>query len=451
MSDAPRASAGVTTEIPEHLPREPELPRTSLATRAARLLRHAVATLLVALLTLWLWPVYLVLTALYGGWAPNVPRLRQVVRYLRTTWTVEPPAPGLTAYERLWLTVSILRLVATVPLFGVAWLLDEVLYGRQLRAVRVAAPLIEISAARSGSTQLARYLEEDPHLVATPLIQCMFPFLWAWRLAPRTLGRFITKEQVTERVLGSLPDSMRERHEGEPFRSDTFEIPFLSRHLNHLSLRLGPEVMAQDFAFAALAPHNRELWEHDFVAVFDRVARKTLLNTDPGPDGEPRRLFVKGHFLCAAGFLARRYPDAIFLTMIREPAPRLQSAVNFLRTTPFDEAMGGPAPWAWLGAALAKSEVAYCEIEQEWFTREPGPRRCVIRFAEYVRDLEGTMTRVYRECLDTPALPPWVPRAHAPRKRHGYTYDRPLAAVGVDEDALNRRLAPYIEWCRARG
>jgi hypothetical protein len=173
-----------------------------------------------------------------------------------------------------------------------------------------------------------------------------------------------------------------------------------------------------------------------------------LLHAGPGPDGAPRRIFIKGHFLCAADFLARRYPDAIFLTMIRDPAPRLQSTVNFLRSTPFDESMGGPAPWAWLGAAVAKSETAYCEIEQDWFTREPGPRRCVVRFADYVRDLEGAMTQIYRECLDSPTLPPWVPRTHEPRKRHGYTYDRSLAAVGIDEAALEQRLASYIAWCR---
>ena len=437
----------VATEIPEHLPGEPEPPRASPVTRAARLLQRSVVTLLVGLLTLWLWPAYLLLAAVYGR-APNVPRLRQVARYLRMTWSAELPPPGLTRYERAWLSVSILRLAATVPLFGTAWLLDELLYGRRLREVRVTAPLIEISAARSGSTQLARYLEEDPHLVAPPMIHCLFPFLWAWRLVPRTLGRFVTAEQMRERMLRATPETMRERHEGDPFRSDTFDIALLGRHLNHLSLRLGPEAMADDFSFGPLASHNRSLWESDFVRLFDGVARKSLLHAGPGPDGAPRRIFIKGHFLCAADFLARRYPDATFLTMIREPAPRLQSAVNFLRATPFDESMGGPAPWAWLGAAIGKSEAAYCEIEQEWFTREPGPRRCVVRFTDYVRDLEGTMTRIYRECFDAPTLPPWVPRAHAPRKRHGYTYDRPLPAVGIDEDALNERLASYIAWCR---
>ena len=45
-------------------------------------------------------------------------------------------------------------------------MLDECIYGRKLRETPLVAPLIEISAGRSGSTQIARYLEEDERLVA---------------------------------------------------------------------------------------------------------------------------------------------------------------------------------------------------------------------------------------------------------------------------------------------
>jgi hypothetical protein len=72
----------------------------------------------------------------------------------------------------------------------------------------------------------------------------------------------------------------------------------------------------------------------------------------------------------------------------------------------------------------------------------------VVRFSEYVRDLEGTMTKVYRECLDTPDLPPHAPRTHAPRVRTNYILDRSLEDVGIDERALEDRLAGYIAWCR---
>ena len=62
------------------------------------------------------------------------------------------------------------------------------LFGRMARAMALRAeytvsplPVIEprfvISAGRGGSTQITRYLEEDPKLVASNILQCMFPYL----------------------------------------------------------------------------------------------------------------------------------------------------------------------------------------------------------------------------------------------------------------------------------
>ena len=72
----------------------------------------------------------------------------------------------------------------------------------------------------------------------------------------------------------------------------------------------------------------------------------------------------------------------------------------------------------------------------------------MLRFSEYIRDLEGNMAKVYRELLDTPTLPDYVPRVHEPRERKNYLLNRSLAEVGIDEDALSERLAGYIAWCR---
>lgn len=433
------------TEIPEHLPGEPLHTPPGPAKKLLSTLQSVVLVSLVATLTTPLWPFYLVAAAIWG-WAPNVPRLRQIARYLRLTWTANPPKPGLSLYTRVMLTLAITRKVAVVPLWGLAWWLDELLYGSALRGVQVRSPLLEISAARSGSTQLARYLEDDPHLVAPNLLQLFFPYRWLWHLAPHTLGRLITPEKVRHKLAEAMPPEFIQRHEGDPFRTDTFEAVLYLAHLNHLAALLGPEMIVSDIGFAELGPHNQCLWEEDFIALADGLARKCLLDAGLAPDGRPRRFFIKGHFLAAADALARKYPDAIFLTMIREPAPRLQSAVNFMRANPM--AGGATIPWVWLGQAFSASETAYCEIEQAWFTRPEGPRRCVLRFTDYVRDLEGALSRVYRECLDQETLPDYAPREHPPRERVNYLLNRSLAQVGVDEAALNARLADYIAWCR---
>ena len=432
--------------IPERLPGEPDRRRVAAPLILLHILVRALVLLLIIGLTLPLWPLYLLGAAIWG-WPPNVPRPTQVRRYLGHVLSGRPPPPGLPLLVRAWILLAILRKCALAPLAGLAWLLDEALYGRALRATEVRAPLIELSAGRSGSTQLARYLEEDPQLAAPSLLQAVFPYLWLWRLAPPTIGRILTPPRVRRIVRSMLTPEFLERHEDDPFRTDTFDGCLYLCHLNHLALFLGPEVAHDDFGFAGPAPHNRRLWGTIFVELLDRIARKTLLYAGPGPAG-PRRFFVKGHFLAAAPALSARYPDARFLTMIRPPAPRLRSAINYLRVNPTDRVLG-PPPWSWLGEAIVRAEVEYCEQEMEWFRREDGPRRCVLRFSEYTADLEGAMAKVYRECLDTPTLPGFVPREHSPRERTDYLIDRSLAELRIDEEALNARLADYIDWCRA--
>jgi hypothetical protein len=400
-----------------------------------------------ALLSAPLWPLYGLGTLIWYR-PPNVPRLTQAMRYLKLAWTVDPPTPGLPAWARLWISLKIVQKVLLTPVLGLVWLIDELLYGPALDATPVVAPLFVVSAARSGSTQIALYLDDDPALAAPNILQSMFPYLWLWRLAPRTVGRLLDKDQIRAKIRSMMPPELLERHEGDPFHIDTFDGAFYSAHLNSMAFDLGPDAVVAEFNFARFAPHNRRLWEEDFITFVDRIARKTLLHAGPTPDGAGKRFLLKGHFLCGADALARQYPDARFLTVIRDPALRLRSAINYMRVNPSDPVLG-PIPWPWLASALARTEREYCQVEQAWFTRETGPRRCVIRFSEFVHDLETTMRRVYRTCCDADALPSHVPTQHAPRERTHYTVNRTLAELGIDQAELRAQLASYVAWCRA--
>lgn len=413
------------------------------------LLIKSIQTIILAVLSLILWPLYGIGRRIWYR-SPNVPHFAQIKRYLRLTWTVQPPAPGLSRGGRIWLTLTIIRKLLLTPFLGVAWHLDELIYGRVLNATEVAAPLFVISGGRSGSTQMTRYLEADPGVTAPNLLQCMFPYLWLWRLAPRTIGRIIPPEKVHARLASMMPPELLERHEFDPFKADTFDGAFFSAHLNPLAFYLGPDVSSQEFNFAAFAPHEQTQMARDFVQLVDRIGRKQRLFIGDAHAKTPRRLFIKGHFLCAAEALAQQYPEATFLTLIRDPVDRLQSGINYLRVNPSDPAMG-PPPWAWLSASLLQTEIDYCRIEQAWYSQEEEPRRCVVRFAEFVADLEGTMQYVYRVCLDQEQLPPHVPRAHPPRERSQYTINRSLAELGIDSEAVRAQLADYVAWCQPEG
>lgn len=436
----------VPESVQEYLPGEPVLPRTTAFFVAVQVLGRTIGLILLAFLTAPLWPFYWV-GALVWGSPPNVPKLWQVRRYLHLTWTCQRPAPSLPLGKRCLLTIAIFRKVVFAPVLGLAWFLDELLFGRVLNSTQVIAPLIEISAGRSGSTQLARYLEDDPRLVAPSLLQSLFPYLWLWKLAPYTIGRIVSPDAFRRWLERQLPQEFLERHEGDPFRTDTFDAVIYTTHFNSLAFHFGPDVAVEDFGFARIAPHNRTLWEVEFIQLFDRIARKTLAYAGTGIDGAQRRVFVKGHFLCAADALERKYPDAAFICMIREPAARLQSAINYIRVNPHDSALG-PPPWRWLAEALTRTETDYCEVEQAWFSRKDGAKRYVIRFADFVADLQPAMLGVYGFCFGDIALPPHVPQQHPARERKNYRINRSLADLGVDELQLKSRLASYIAWCK---
>jgi len=412
------------------------------------LLVQAVQTLLIAGLSLLLWPLYAVARCIWYR-PPNAPHLAQIKRYLHLVWSVQPIEPGLSVQARIWLTLNILRKGLTTPLVGLAWLLDELLYDRALNTEKVIAPLFVISGGRSGSTQMARYIEADPSVTAPNLLQCMFPYLWLWKLAPKTVGRILTPDKLRVWLESMMSAELLERHEFDPFKADTFDGAMFSSHLNPLAVYLGPDVASREFNFAAFPPQDRAQLERDALQLIDRIGRKHLLLVGDAIAEKPRRLFLKGHFLCAAPALERQYPDAVFLTLLRDPAKRLQSGINYLRVNPSDPAMG-PPPWYWLAAWLLKTESDYCQIEQAWYTQKGGARRCVVRFTDFVNDLEGTLQRVYRECLDQDHLPPHVPRQHPPRERKRYSVNYSLAELGINERELRQQLADYIAWCHLK-
>lgn len=436
-----------TQAIPEHIQGEPALPDRSVPAQVRSLLRQLFWLVIVTTIVPIIWPFYL-LHRIFLPRPPNIPAPSQYGRYLVAVWTDDPPPWGYSRFKQVCLTLDLVRRFLLAPFWGLCWYLDEVLYGKLLAQNPVVAPLFELSAARSGSTQLAHYLEDDPQIATPGALMVLFPYLWLWKLIPKTIGRRITKERFNELAHARLPEAFLQRHENDFFRTDTFEIYFYMNHLNLLSMQVSEKRLVRDFAFARYVPENEAQFEKDFIEFIDGIGRKILAHKGPQPNGQPRKFFIKGHFLMAAHALERRYPDASFLTMIREPVKRLQSCINYFRVNPGQE-FWDPTPWPWL-VALMDTEEEYCRIEQAWYTRPQGPRRCVIRFGEYVKDLEGTMKRVYKECLGQDEVPPHVPRVHAARERTNYVIDRSLTQLGIDEQALTTRLADYVKWCKGK-
>ena len=404
-----------------------------------------------------LWPI-----VWFGSWVYGRPPIMvygsQSWRYLKYVWTSTPPPPSYPSplARKIWLSLSIVEHLMMSRFKGGAWLLDEVLYGQTLNDISITNPLFVISGGRSGSTQISRYLEEDEDLIAPNILMCLFPYLWLWKLVPTTIGRFITKQQVQEMIAKMMPKEAIERHEMDPFGADTFDGAFLSCHFNYMSPYLGPQIAQEEFSFCDFADHNRHLFEDDFCTLVHRLGQKTTIYngyndygssaSSSSTEAKQPRFFLKGHFLLASPSLAKAYPDANFLTVVRDPLKRLQSGINFLRCNPADPFLG-PVPWEYYTETLTETESRYCFIEMEWYTKEGQENRCVVSFEKFVHDdLQETMTKVYMECMNGKVLPNHIPKEHPPRNRTNYSVDRSLEDLGVNEQALRNRLKEYIDW-----
>ncbi len=416
----------------------PSVPR-GVRRVVAVVVQHLVAALS-APVGLVLWPLYL----LFRLFLPRPPllappgRFRHIARLIAT----EPvPPPGIDRLDRYRLLLDLALTFTLAPVQGLAWMVDEVLFARELRRNEVKRPLLEISAWRSGSTRLAHTLHDDPALAAPGLLQMVLPYLWVWRLARLLLG-WVNPEGVTRRMRAAAPPAFAERHEIDPWRTDTYDVLFYRHQLVPYALMLGPRAALEEFSHRGITASTRQMWEEDFVRMVEGLARRTLAYRGPAPDGAPRRFFLKGHFLAAAPALAARWPDAAFVTVIRPPLARMRSNLNYLRLSP-DFFGLGPSPWPWI-AAMAPAEVAYNRAEMDWFTRDDGVTRCVVRFDELVRDLPASLRRIYAICGGTP--PPYHPRE--PAHRGPYQMDHTLADLGIDAAVLAAELADYTAWCR---
>ena len=80
--------------VPEYLPGEPKRGPKPASYIIFCLLLRAPAVTLLAALTAFLWPFYLLGSLIRGGRPPNVPPLDQFIRYLRLVWSVRPGPPG---------------------------------------------------------------------------------------------------------------------------------------------------------------------------------------------------------------------------------------------------------------------------------------------------------------------------------------------------------------------
>ena len=347
----------------------------------------------------------------------------------------------LSKGEQLNLILTVIRHTATSPVAGCCWLIDEVLYSSKMNRLTLTQPLFVMSAYRSASTQMARLLAQDKQFVWPSAIMCAFPYLWVWKIVAYIFSDSgITAEEANNYLNKNFPKEARERHENDHFSLDTLDGYFLSAHLNGLAFQIGPAVIIKECHSAVVEDWNQFLMQTQFTDFVDRLARKTLLFRGAS---DVHRILLKGHFLWAASTLQMRYPDARFLSVLRDPLDRLQSGINHMAANP--TLWQGQAPrWDWLADSYEQIESDYCTKEIEWYGEERRGR-LALQFTTFIGNAEDAMKIVYRDLLVSNNMPQF---RHQPKTSRRYTVDRSLTELNIDRDRLKLQLGDYYAWMK---
>ena len=302
---------------------------------------------------------------------------------------------------------------------------------------------------------MAEYLQDDEeNFIAPMMVEGMFPYIWAWKLIAPVLKMMGLKKHFE--VPSYVGEEMKKRHNINFFKSDTLEIPLGIGHMVMLTVNLGTSFCKWGFVHAVLKeqPVDREFCKI-FIELNDCIMKKVMYHR-----GLPKqRMFVKTHLLIVARELEQQYDGAKFLTMVREPTGRFCSAINFVKVVsaegPLKRQSGlFPATWRVVRDFIIESQIHYCE-EEMIFYDQSAKNKLAISFNTYVKNLAGTLQRVY-SFLNIPISAELLSKAAALQKSsHDRTkrrttydpkYNRSLSSLGVDEEKLKERLSDYINW-----
>ena len=442
-------STYIKTDLLEDTPLRP-----SILSATKSILLQCACTLLFLPLSLAFLPLYIIGLIIWGR-PPTVSPWSRFYRYFTATLTEGKPEEGIPFTNRILIFIIIFDYLVKLPIKGIGWFLDEIFYPSYHKC-EIKDPLFLVSAMRSGSTQFARYLEDDEeNFIAPMMVEAMFPYIWAWKLIAPILKMMGLKKcfDVPPSMFGG---EMMKRHIGNYFKTDTWELVVGLGHMTVLSVNLGASFCKWAHLFSALKeqPVDREFCKI-FIEFNDCIMKKVMYHR-----GLPKqRMFIKTHLLIIAGELEQRYGGAKFLTIIRNPVERLRSSVNFVKVGSADGPMNKaynvfPMTWRVARDWIIETQICYCE-EEMIFYNQSAKNKLVISFDSYVKNLAGTLQRVY-SFLNISVSVELLSKAVALQKSsHDHTkkratydpkYNRSLSSLGIDEEKLKEYLSDYINW-----
>ena len=185
------------------------------------------------------------------GLPPTIPVWSRMCKYFTAVFTEGKSEDNIPFTNRAIIFVSILNVVVKIPVNGVCWFLDELLYP-DYHKVDIKEPVFFLTAPRSGSTQLCQYVEDDEENFIIPKVaEAMMPYIWYWKLFVPTLARFRSKKQHSE-VLTAFGVEARKRTTANFLKAGTWDGLVGIWHINIFSWFLGSSFIKWGYSYAKL-------------------------------------------------------------------------------------------------------------------------------------------------------------------------------------------------------
>lgn len=412
--------------------------------------------------TLWIvasaccFPLFL-LGLLAWGLPPTVPLWSRVCKYLTAAFTEGRKAEDNIPFtNRIIVFLTVINSLVKVPINGVCWYLDELLYPAYHK-VEIKEPVFLITAPRSGSTQLGHYIEDDKENFIIPMVaEGMIPYIWVWKLLIPVFIHLRLKQKKFENTIVPLGLEAKKHHEFNFFKSDSWCGTVQSWHFCFLAWCLGSSFMKWGYSYTTLKhePIDEEFYSKTFLSFTNQVVRKVMYYR-----GNPKQhVFLEGHFLIAAKTLQHQYPDAKFFAVARQPLDRFRSFANLIRVVMIDGPHARvfgllPTSWEIIRDYVISTQIPYCEQEMLFYKDNPDNNKLVIPFTMYVNDLSATLKAIYSFCnipMPDHVLSKAIKLQNTSHNRVNLNYhpdfNRSLASLGVDEERLRDYVTEYIEW-----
>ena len=258
-------------------------------------------------------PIFL-LGLFIWGLPPTIPVYSRILRYFTAVFTEGTPEDNIPFTNRVMIFVFLLNAVVKIPVNGVCWFVDELLYPAYHK-VDIKEPVFFITAPRTGSTQLCQYLEEDKENFIVPTVgEGLFPYIWFWKLFLPIFTRFGISQQHIEK-LNTFGVEAQKHHEFYFTKAGSWDgLVNAAWHINLFCWCLGSSFFSWGSSNAKLEGPIDEKLHNSFLLFTNDVMKKVMYLR-----GSPKqRMLLKGHFLLAAEVLKQKYPKAKFFGVVRQ-------------------------------------------------------------------------------------------------------------------------------------